>query len=157
RRIWTAETDRSGAIAEYIAQAKDLSRTVLSQPGVPMPEGRIVSDPDDAWSAAKDIGLAGGVKPRDANHRLAVFVDQRTNVQIIDCWKLADKDGTGVMVKCFTPGAEHRLLGVGKSRIAASRGHPAIIVGDGKSNVTQLIVTQLNSDPRRGDSETSVW
>lgn len=157
RRIWTAETDRSGAIAEYIAQDKDLSRTVLSQAGVPMPEGRIVSDPEDAWDAAQDIGLPVVVKPRDANHGRGVFVDLRTKEQIVDCFELADKEGNGVMVESFIPGTDHRLLVVGKNLVAASRGDPAIIVGDGKSNVTELIESQLNTDPRRGDSETSVW
>ncbi len=157
RRIWTAETDRSGAIAEYIAQDKDLSRTVLSQAGVPMPEGRIVADPEDAWVAAQDIGLPVVVKPRDANHGRGVFVDLHTKEQIVDCFELADKEGNGVMVESFIPGTDHRLLVVGKNLVAASRGDPAIIVGDGKSNVTQLIETQLNTDPRRGSLETSVW
>ncbi len=33
RKIWTAETDRTGAIAEYIAQDKDLTRHAEAQPG----------------------------------------------------------------------------------------------------------------------------
>ena len=157
RRIWTAETDRTGAIAEYIAQDKDLTRSVLVQAGVPMPEGRIVSDPADAWDAAQEIGLPVVVKPRDANHGRGVFVDLSTRAQIAECFDLADKEGNGVMVEKFIPGTDHRLLVVGKQFVAASRGDPAIIVGDGRSNVTELIETQLNTDPRRGSLETSVW
>lgn len=157
RRIWTAETDRSGAIAEYIAQDKDLTRSVLGQAGVPMPEGRIVDDPIDAWEAAQDIGLPVVVKPRDANHGRGVFVDLRTREQISECFHLADKEGNGVIVEKFIPGTDHRLLVVGKNLIAASRGDPAIIVGDGKADVTALIESQLNSDPRRSSLETSVW
>ena len=44
RRILTAETDRTGAIAESIAQDKELTRTLLAQVGVPVPCGRTVSD-----------------------------------------------------------------------------------------------------------------
>ena len=157
RRIWTAETDRTGAIAEYIAQDKELTRSVLVQAGVPMPEGRVVSDAADAWDAAQDIGLPVVVKPRDANHGRGVFVDLRTRETIAECFDLADKEGNGVMVEKFIPGTDHRLLVVGKEFIAASRGDPAIIVGDGKSNVTELIESQLNSDPRRSALETSVW
>ncbi len=157
RRIWTAETDRTGAIAEYIAQDKDLTRSVLSQAGVPVPEGRIVADADDAWEAAEDIGIPVVVKPRDANHGRGVFIDLKTKEQVQHSFELADKEGNGVIVEKFVPGTDHRLLVVGKELIAASRGDPAVIVGDGKNTVTALIESQLNSDPRRGSSETSVW
>ena len=45
RRISTAETDRTGAIAEAIAQDKELTRGLLRQVGVPVPAGRPVSAP----------------------------------------------------------------------------------------------------------------
>jgi carbamoylphosphate synthase large subunit len=44
RRIWTAETDRTSAIAEGIASDKDLTKSLLKSCGVPVPEG----DPRDA-------------------------------------------------------------------------------------------------------------
>ncbi len=37
RRIWTAETDRTPAIAESIASEKDLTKMLLSSCGVPVP------------------------------------------------------------------------------------------------------------------------
>ena len=40
RRIWTAETDLTGAIAEGIASDKDLTKRLLKSCGVPVPEGR---------------------------------------------------------------------------------------------------------------------
>ena len=52
RRIWTAETDRTSAIAEGISRDKDLTKRLLAGCGVPVPEGREVSDADDAWAAA---------------------------------------------------------------------------------------------------------
>ena len=39
-RIWTAETDRTSAIAEGISRDKDLTKELLSTCGVPVPEGR---------------------------------------------------------------------------------------------------------------------
>jgi len=157
RRIWTAESDRTGAIAEYIAQDKELTRNVLSQAGVPVPEGRVVTDPLDAWEAAQDIGLPVVVKPRDANHGRGVFIDVRTREQIEECYALAVLEGNGVMVEKFIPGTDHRMLVVNKNLIAASRGDPAIVVGDGKNIINTLIESQLNSDPRRGTLPTSVW
>jgi len=157
RRIWTAETDRTGAIAEYIAQNKELTRTFLKQAGVPVPEGRIVNDPDDAWDAAEDVGLPVVVKPTDANHGRGVFIDLNTREQVVEAFPQSLKEGTGVMVERFIPGVDHRLLVVGSDMVAASRGDPAIVVGDGESTVVQLIESQLNSDPRRGELETCPW
>ncbi|MDP3796045.1 MAG: cyanophycin synthetase, partial [Polaromonas sp.] len=42
RRIWTAETDLTSAIAEGIAHDKDLTKSLLATCGVPVPEGVIV-------------------------------------------------------------------------------------------------------------------
>ena len=51
RRIWTAETDATSAIAEQIAQDKDLTKAFLSSVGVPVPLGRAVTSAEDAWTA----------------------------------------------------------------------------------------------------------
>ncbi|MFP5324113.1 MAG: cyanophycin synthetase family protein, partial [Gammaproteobacteria bacterium] len=40
RRIWTAESDLTSAIAENIACDKDLTKTLLQSCGVPVPEGQ---------------------------------------------------------------------------------------------------------------------
>eukprot|EP01036_Dinobryon_divergens_P045360 gene45360-60593_t len=56
RRIWTAETDLTCAIAEGIAQDKDLTKSLLKSCGVPVPEGEVADSPAAAWAAAEDIG-----------------------------------------------------------------------------------------------------
>ncbi len=157
RRIWTAETDRTGAIAEYIAQDKDLTRSSLSVAGVPVPDGRLVSGPEDAWVAAQDIGLPVVVKPQDANHGRGVFIDLTERGQVMDSYHQALKEGSGVIVEKFIPGVDHRILVVGSEMVAASRGDPAVVVGDGEHTLVDLVETQLNSDPRRGELETCPW
>ena len=64
RRICTAETDRTSALAEAVAQDKQLTRALLQAVGVPAPEGRPVEDADDAWQAAEEIGPPVVVKPQ---------------------------------------------------------------------------------------------
>ncbi|MFO1486817.1 MAG: cyanophycin synthetase [Verrucomicrobiaceae bacterium] len=157
RRIWTAETDHTGAIAEYIAQDKDLTRTILRQAGVPVPQGRVVTDTDDAWEAAGDVGLPVVVKPTDGNHGRGVFIDLTTREQVTESYRQALNEGSGVMVERFIPGVDHRLLVVGSKMIAANRGEPACIVGNGRSTVRDLIESQLNSDPRRGTRDETPW
>ncbi|MFC7515289.1 cyanophycin synthetase [Herbaspirillum sp. GCM10030257] len=153
RRIWTAETDQTSAIAESISSDKDLTKSLLSSCGVPIPEGRLVSSPDDAWDAAEDIGIPVVVKPSDGNHGRGVSTDLNTRDDVIAAFHLADKEGSGVIVERFIRGDEHRLLIVGGKLVAAAKGEIATVTGDGVSNVTELINSQLNTDPRRGESE----
>ena len=153
RRIWTAETDRTSAIAETISRDKDLTKTLLSSCGVPVPEGRLVNSPADAWEAAEDIGVPVVVKPYDGNHARGVFTNLTSREEVEAAYTAAIEEGSGVIVERFVFGSEHRLLIVGGKLVAASRGESASIVGDGRSTINELIDAQLNSDPRRGAAE----
>ena len=156
RRIFTAETDRTSAIAESIAQDKELTRRLLRTVGVPVPDGRPVVDAEDAWEAAQELGPPVVVKPRGGNHGRGVFTGLATREEIVAAFAHADRQGSGVLVERFAPGAEHRILVVNGQVVAASRGEPAVIVGDGSRDVAQLIDEQLNSDPRRGEDCSSL-
>lgn len=153
RRIWTAETDQTSAIAESIASDKQLTKELLSSAGVPVPEGEEVDSPEQAWRVAQDIGLPVTVKPTDANHGRGVFTDLRTREDIEKAWQAADAEGNGVLVEKFIEGDAHRLLVVGRRVVAATRGKMQTITGDGHSTVLQLIDAQINSDPRCGEAE----
>ncbi len=155
RRIWTAETDRSSAIAGSIAQDKQLTKSLLAAAGIPVPTGRPVTSAEDAWEAAQEAGLPVVVKPRSANHGRGVFTGLTTRTQIERAYAVAREESASVLVERFAPGAEHRLLVVGGQLVAAARGDAAEIVGDGKNTVADLIEQQLNSDPRRGPTEAS--
>ena len=153
RRIWTAETDQTGAIAESISRDKDLTKSLLQACGVPTPGGRLVEDAEDACDAAHDIGFPVVVKPSDANHGRGVFTNLNTDEEVRTAYGVALEEGSGVIVERFVRGLEHRVLIVGGKLAAAARGEPVVIVGDGKSTVIELIDIQLNSDPRRGRRE----
>ncbi|WP_010586081.1 cyanophycin synthetase [Schlesneria paludicola] len=154
RRIWTAETDLTSAIAESIAQDKQLTKTMLAAAGIPVPEGREVESPEDAWNAAQAIEGPVVVKPVDGNHGRGVCMNLTDEQQIKVAYGEALKEGSGVIVERFASGAEHRLLVVGKKLIAAAAGDAVSVIGDGQHTIRELIELQVNSDPRRGDDET---
>jgi len=155
RRIWTAETDATSAIAESIASDKDLTKRLLRNVGVPVPLGRLVTSPDDAWKAALEVGLPVVVKPKDANHQRGISIEltERNEVEKAYHWAIEDGQTQEVMVEQFARGQHHRLLVVGNRLIAAARGHWETVRGDGISTIHQL-VEQLNEDPRRGEAYT---
>ncbi|KAF1049010.1 cyanophycin synthetase [Xylophilus sp.] len=153
RRIWTAESEFTSAIAEGISRDKDLTKSLLQACGVPVPEGRIAASPAQAWEAAEDSGLPVVVKPTDANHGRGVTLELSTREEIEAAWALADKEGSEVIVERYIRGDEHRLLVVGGKVVAAARGEVVAITGNGRDTVAALIDSQLNSDPRRGIEE----
>ena len=153
RRIWTAETDRTSAIAQGIAGDKDLTKRLLSACGVPVPEGRAASTPAEAWEAAQDIGLPVVVKPSDGNHGRGVMLDLRTEADVQAAFAVASQHGSEVLVERHIAGDEHRLLVIGNQVVAAARGETAWVTGDGSASVAELIDSQINSDPRRGTTE----
>ncbi|PTQ73582.1 cyanophycin synthetase [Nitrosomonas oligotropha] len=153
RHIWTAETDRTSAIAEGISRDKDLTKSLLQSCGVPVPEGRIVESAEAAWEAANDIGMPVVIKPCDGNHGRGVFIELSQREEIESAYRMALREGTEVLVERYISGTEHRLLIVGGRLIAATRGDSVSVVGDGISTIAELIESQINSDPRRGSTE----
>lgn len=150
RRIWTAETDRTSAIAETISRDRDLARTLLQSCGVPIPEGCLVEDVAEAWEAAEDIGVPVVIKPADGDHGRGVFTNLTTREAIESACATVIAEGGGALVEQYVRGSEYRLLIVGGQVIAAARAEKLSIVGNGKSTVNELIETQINSDPSRG-------
>ena len=155
RRIWTAETDRTSAIAESIASDKDLTKSLLQACGVPVPEGSLVRSAAQAWEEAQDIGLPVVIKPYDGNHGRGVSLNLMTQADVEKAYHLAARkgDSESVLVERFITGDEHRLLVVGREVIAAARGQSLWVTGDGVSNIIALVDSQINTDPRRGTTE----
>ncbi len=154
RKIQAAEIDSTSAIAEAIAQDKDLTKKLLSAAGVPVPNGRAVTDVDDAWTAACAIGLPVVVEPLDGNQGKGVTVNVTSSDQLIAAFDAAAAICDNVLVERYLPGNDFRLLVVGNKMVAAARRDPPQVVGDGVQTVRQL-VDQVNRDPRRGSGHAT--
>ncbi len=153
RRIQAAEIDSTSAIAESIAQDKDLTKSLLHAAGVPVPMGRPAHNVEEAWTIALEVGLPVVVKPQDGNQGKGVSVNITDRAAFDAAYATAVRYGV-VMVEKFLPGHDYRLLVVGNKLVAASRREPPLVVGDGKHTVRQL-VDQVNADPRRGTGHST--
>ncbi len=151
QRIWTAETDYTSAIGESIASDKELTKSLLASCGVPVPEGQVVANAEEAWEAAEDIGLPVVVKPSDANHGRGVSLELTTREEVIAAFAVAEPEGSDVMVERFIRGHEHRLLVVGGQVVAAARGEIITVTGDGQATRarTDRQPAQQRPAPRR--------
>ncbi|MGE4329765.1 cyanophycin synthetase [Diaphorobacter sp.] len=149
RRIQAAELDTTSAVAESIAQDKDLTKRLLHAAGVPVPLGRPVADVEDAWKVAQEVGLPVVVKPQDGNQGKGVVVNITTREGLEAAYKTAREFGDEIMVERFLPGHDFRLLVVGHQLVAAARREPPQVLGDGVHTIREL-VDIVNQDPRRG-------
>ncbi len=154
RRIQAAETDRSGAIGESIAQDKELTKKLLEAAGVPVPRGRSVADIEDAWRAMNEIAGPVVVKPVDGNQGKGVTVNVQTRGHLEIAYAAARKISDDVMIERFMPGSDFRMLVVGNQVVAAARREPPMVIGDGMHTVSEL-VEQVNRDPRRGEGHAT--
>jgi cyanophycin synthetase len=153
-RILAAETDRTSAIGESIAQDKELTKNLLKSVGVPVPDGRPVKDAEQAWAVACEIGLPVVVKPQYGNQGRGVAVNLATREQVAAAFEAALLEGSSIMVEKFAPGCDHRLLVIGDAVVAAARRQPPLVVGDGVHTIEQL-VAHVNTDPRRGEDHAT--
>ncbi|MGY6273618.1 cyanophycin synthetase [Achromobacter denitrificans] len=154
RRIQAAETDRTSAISESIAQDKDLTKMLLDAAGVPVPMGRSVTSAEQAWDAARELGGPVVVKPRDGSQGRGVAVNIETRERVIQAFEAAEEISSEVIVERYIPGHDFRLLVVGGALVAASRRDPPQVTGDGQQTIRQL-VDQVNADPLRGDGHAT--
>ncbi|MDQ8022776.1 MAG: cyanophycin synthetase, partial [Moraxellaceae bacterium] len=154
RRIQAAEIDRTSAIAESIAQDKDLTKKLLLAAGVPVPNGRPADNLEDAWAAMQEIGGAVVVKPQDGNQGKGVTVNITSREQLERAYAAAAEISSEVLVERFLPGNDFRMLVVGDQLVAAARRDPPQVTGDGTHTVRQL-VDQVNADPRRGEGHAT--
>lgn len=154
RRILASETDRTSAIAESIAQDKDLTRSLLRAIGVPVPEGRPVENPDDAVAAAEAIGYPVVVKPQYGNQGRGVATNLRSRDEVLAAYKAATLEELTIVVEKFALGDDYRLLVVGDRLVAAARREPAHVIGDGVHTIKELIAI-VNLDPRRGEDHAT--
>jgi cyanophycin synthetase len=154
RRIQAAEMDVTSAIAEAIAQDKDLTKKLLAAAGVPVPGGRAVTDAEDAWLAALEVGLPVVVKPKDGNQGKGVTVNITTKEHLTKAFDTAREFRDDILVERYMPGNDFRLLVVGDKLVAAARRDPPKVVGDGVQTVAEL-VAQVNLDPKRGSGHST--
>ncbi len=158
RRIRASITGATPFLAVEAAGDKGLTKALLAEAGVPVPEGVVARDAEAAVQAARRLGFPVVTKPLDGNHGRGVSLRLSTEEEVRAGFEVAAraaKRGSSVVVERFLQGRDHRILVVGGEVVAVAERLPAHVVGDGRSTVAQL-VEATNRDPRRGDGHENV-
>jgi cyanophycin synthetase len=149
QRLRASITGRTSSIAVEIAGDKDLTKSLLADAGLPVPEGVVVRSAEAAVRAAERIGYPVVTKPLDGNHGRGVSLDLRTPEDVRRGFEDAALRNRAVILEQQYQGHDHRILVIGSEVRAVAQRVPAHVVGDGVQTIAALI-EKVNSDPRRG-------
>lgn len=130
KRIWAAETELTGAIAEGITRDPGLCHRLLKTCGLPVPPRSLAESVDEAWEEAEDMGLPVQVRPSEHGPgEPGVEVSIRGEMEL--AWQKFSGKLAAVVIEKIIPGKQHRLLVIGGKLVAAAR----LDGGAGSSNV----------------------
>jgi cyanophycin synthetase len=150
QRVWATLTGRTSALAADLAGDKNLTKRVLADGGLPVPDGVVV---ETAAAAVAAMGFLKGplaVKPVGANQGKGVTLQVSGAAEMERAFAIAATFDERVLVEEFVPGRQYRLCVVDGKLAAAAERIPAYVMGDGASSVRELVVA-ANRDPRRGE------
>lgn len=149
KRIQATVTSQTSSIAVEIACDKEDTKNLLEAANIPVPRGRIIYDEEDLDNAIDSIGYPIVLKPINGNHGRGATINIKTREEAVEALAVAKKISRSVICEKFITGFDHRLLVINYRFVAAAKRTPAMVIGDGKSTIDQLI-KEVNKDPRRG-------
>ncbi|QJE02433.1 cyanophycin synthetase [Massilia forsythiae] len=155
KRIQATVTGETSNIAVRIASDKGLTKQLLAEAGVPVPQGETVTGIEDALRVAHRLDAPVTVKPLDANQGKGVTVNCRSDDEIEQAYAFARKHGRRIIVERHIDGVDYRVLVAGGRVAAASCRRPAHVVGDGEKTIRELVEIE-NRNPARGEGHSGI-
>ncbi|AWI26791.1 cyanophycin synthetase [Flavobacterium pallidum] len=136
--------------AVNIAGDKDATKKLLAKAMVPVAAGDVCQTIEGLNDIIDSIGFPIVIKPLNGNHGKGATIGINNPDAAIDAFAEAKVFGRYVVVEKFVSGSDFRLLVIDGKFVAASKRVPAHVIGDGKSDISDLI-DRVNSQPNRGE------
>lgn len=135
----------TGIATHRTTHDKELTREVLQDAGVPVPQGAAfqAGQIEEAVQFAASLPVPVVVKPRAGVHGLGVSTDLRTESEVrtaIATLNTTKFRGKSFVVEEFVQGDDYRLLVVGDRVVSVVLKRAASVVGDGFSTVVELVL-----------------
>jgi cyanophycin synthetase len=158
QRIQATLSNNTSILAVELACDKEGTKNILSNAGVPVPQGTVIEYLDELEQAIADVGSYPIViKPLDGNHGRGITININSKIEAETAYDLASKASKtrSVIVEQFYQGNDHRVLVIDNKVVAVAERVPAHVTGNGKHTIEQLIEL-TNQDPRRGNGHDNV-
>jgi cyanophycin synthetase len=150
RFIQAAMTSRTSAIAVDLAGDKELTKTLLREAGIKVPDGMLVESEAEAVSALDEVEAPVVIKPHNGCQGKGVSLNLISPAQVERAYRIAKQYSPKVVVERQLSGRDYRVLVINGKMVAASERISAHVIGDGVKTIAELVET-TNQHPDRGD------
>lgn len=150
KRIEATITENTSCIAVDISCDKSITKYILWEMGLPVPDGFICSTIDEAIEAVNKLGYPVVIKPERGNQGKGVSVNLDCYDEITNAFKIAKQLDDNVIVEKYIPGRDYRVLVIGDRVVAVSQRVPAHVIGDGMNSI-KMLVDMVNANQLRGE------
>jgi len=153
RVIQASLTDLPSCINVDIAGNKQLTKRLLMESKIPVPDGDTAYSFEGALQIAREIGFPVVIKPVDSNQGKGVTLNVKNEQEIETAYNEAKKYSRVILVEKYVKGKDYRVLVIGNRVAAVSERRPPFILGDGIHTVKELIEIENSSNLRGDDHE----
>ena len=139
----------TSCVATDIASDKVLTKELLMGQDVPVARGSKVCNIINLLKEGEQIGYPLVLKPRYGSKGEGVVINISSEKDLVRIYNNLKSKYSDLMLEQYIKGNDYRVCVVGYDVVAVSLRTPPIVVGDGKSNLKELI-RRLNNNPIRG-------
>jgi cyanophycin synthetase len=132
-------TSRTSSIGIKLAGDKLKTKNLLRTAGMPAAVNYLTKDIHHALQLAEKIGYPLVIKPMDRDGGYGVYADIRDPVTLQSCYEAARAFSKNIMIEKHCEGVSYRFTLLHHEIIKLTQKSPLGIVGDGVSNINQLI------------------
>lgn len=146
------KTSLDSYVTMLIMENKVVTKKLLKDNGIVVPEGKDYSNIDLAKNDYRKYGAGTVIKPKSTNFGLGItiFKDEFSKEDYDRAIEMAFKEDSSILIERFVKGKEYRILVIDDEVVGILHRVPANVVGDGKRNIKEL-VQEKNEDPLRGE------
>ena len=146
-------------VAVSIAGNKQLTKAMLAQGGIPVPEGGLATSADEALAIAARLRFPVMVKPQGGSHGKGVSArcDNADDLAAAchATYQAAQQHARKTIIERAIEGRHYRVLVAGSRVAAAALRRPPCIRGNGVSTVQELVDIE-NLSPARGQGQDNL-
>jgi len=129
------------AVAMSRCEDKRVTSRMLSAAGLRVPRQIAATTEDENLAFLEEVGRLV-VKPAKGEQGLGISVDVREPGELRDAVARAKQEGGPILLEEFVEGRDLRVVVIGHKAVAAAVREPAMVIGDGRKTVRQLIEKQ---------------
>ena len=145
----------TSSVGVDIASDKEETKRILAEGHVPVPKGKTVFTVEELKTAIQAIGFPLVIKPVNGNHGRGITTNIQNEEEAGLAFQKAQTVSAEVIVENFIKGHDYRFLVINYKLEAVARRTPAMIIGDDRSTIKELI-EKINSDPNRGEGHEKI-